>query len=100
MDAKSLAGGGGRPIRVALANPVDCFVGHIDKFLIGSIGGLDTEKFGIAVLAAGTSGGTDPVVLANNSSMVGDRIAVGGSAQIRGCARGLVILADLVAVQK
>src|SRR5260370_11863608 len=53
VDAESLPGRGGGPIRIALEDPVDRVVGTIDELADGGGGGIAAENICIEILPAG-----------------------------------------------
>src|ERR1700688_97740 len=71
VDAYRLPGRGGGPIRVALGNTVDRFVGNIDELAVRGVVGIDAKELGVGILYAGASRGTDPLVLAYHRGMIG-----------------------------
>ena len=81
-----------------MSDAVDGFVLDVDEFAGRGIVRLKAEDFAEAILYAGARRGANPIILPDHDREVRHRIAIRGSAQIRGGGSGLVVLGDFVAV--
>src|SRR5437867_12434190 len=101
MNADHLSGRRCGPLgQIRRWSTIDSLVVNVDKLVLRSIRRIDAEKFGVAVLIAGSGGRTDPVILTDNSGRISNRIAVWRPAEVGRDAGGLIVFGDLVPVEK
>src|SRR5690349_21912612 len=98
MDSESLAGSGGRPVRIILGNAVDSLVYDVDEFALRGVIGIQTENLCIRILGPGSCRCTKPAVLSHHGYMHGDCIIVRRTSEVGNKSGDLVVFRQLVPV--
>src|SRR5206468_12875957 len=99
MNADHLSGRRCGPLgQIRRWSTIDSLVVNVDKLVLRSIRRIDAEKFGVAVLIAGSGGRSEPVFLTDNSGRISNRIAAWRPAEVGRVAGRLFAFGDVVPV--